>query len=347
MSAKTRSHADYNVGWVCTLPQEQTAAIAMLDERHEDLTKAPTDTNAYTLGSIGHHNIVISCLPKGHTGLNSAATVAIQMIQTFPSIRIGLLVGIGGGIPPKVRLGDVVVSTPVGQFPGVVQWDIGKSTERGFERTGSLNNPPNFLLSELGKLESNHELADPKVSVFLEQFGKAYPQAAKKYLKSTSLEDLLFKSSYLHVHKKLAEDDDVDDYGDDGSEDSEAGPVCAACDKSQIVKRKVRTKIMRIHYGLIASSNTTIDNAEFRDSLNKELGGKVLCVETEAAGLMNSFPCLVIRGICDYADSHKNKTWQKHAAAVAAAYTKELLGCVQPSDVERERPIRDILNDGE
>lgn len=40
---------------------------------------------------------------------------------------------------------------------------------------------------------------------------------------------------------------------------------------------------------------------------------------------MDSFPCLVIRGICDYADSHKNKIWQPYAAAVAAAYAKELL----------------------
>lgn len=65
----------------------------------------------------------------------------LQMACTFPSIKIGLMVGIGGGIPPKVRLGDVVVSTPVGQFPGVVQWDFGKAKEGGdFERTGSLNN---------------------------------------------------------------------------------------------------------------------------------------------------------------------------------------------------------------
>ncbi|KAL3444390.1 hypothetical protein BJX65DRAFT_310973 [Aspergillus insuetus] len=45
----------------------------------------------------------------------------------------------------------------------------------------------------------------------------------------------------------------------------------------------------------------------------------------EAAGLMNTYPCLVIRGICDYADSHKNKAWQGYAAATAAAFAKELL----------------------
>lgn len=53
-----------------------------------------------------------------------------------------------------------------------------------------------------------------------------------------------------------------------------------------------------------------------------------MCFEMEAAGLMNDFPCLVIRGICDYADSHKNKTWQAYAAATAAACAKDILTIV-------------------
>jgi nucleoside phosphorylase len=100
---------------------------------------------------------------------------------------------------------------------------------------------------------------------------------------------------------------------------------------------------VRVHYGLIASGNQVIKDAEFRDRLNERLGGDVLCVEMEAAGLMD-FPCIVIRGICDYADSHKNKDWQEHAAAVAAAFAKELLQYVQPSDIEGERPVKDMLN---
>lgn len=42
---------------------------------------------------------------------------------------------------------------------------------------------------------------------------------------------------------------------------------------------------------------------------------------------MITFPCLVIRGLCDYADASKDKTWQEYASVVAAAYTKELLNC--------------------
>lgn len=99
-----------------------------------------------------------------------------------------------------------------------------------------------------------------------------------------------------------------------------------------------------MHYGLIASGDQVIKDAKFRDSLNKSLGGKVLCVEMEAAGLMNSFPCIVIRGICDYADSQKNKDWQEYAAAIAAAYVKELLEYVQPGDIDGQLPVKDILD---
>lgn len=95
-----RSVNDYTVGWVCALPKEQTAAMAMLDQRHADLPKPPNDHNTYTLGTIGKHNVAIACLPKGKVGTSSAATVATQMISTFPAIQFGLMVGIGGGVPP-------------------------------------------------------------------------------------------------------------------------------------------------------------------------------------------------------------------------------------------------------
>ncbi|PIG87011.1 ankyrin repeat-containing protein [Aspergillus arachidicola] len=109
---KSKSHSEYTVGWICTLLKEQTAATSMLDQRHPGLPQPSNDPNTYTLGSIGKHNIVITCLPKGRYGANSAATVAMQMVRTFPSIKVGLMVGIGGGIPPKVRLGDEWLARP-------------------------------------------------------------------------------------------------------------------------------------------------------------------------------------------------------------------------------------------
>lgn len=53
-----------------------------------------------------------------------------------------------------------------------------------------------------------------------------------------------------------------------------------------------------IHCGLIATANTLMNDAFIRDVLSREKD--VLCFEMEAAGLMNHFPCLVVRGICDF-----------------------------------------------
>lgn len=85
-------------------------------------------------------------------------------------------------------------------------------------------------------------------------------------------------------------------------------------------------------------------DASVRDTLAKEKD--VLCFEMEAAGLMNHFPCLVIRGVCDYADSHKNKDWQGNAAMNAAAYAKDLLCRIHPNRLEAEKSIREIVSCG-
>jgi nucleoside phosphorylase len=97
-----------------------------------------------------------------------------------------------------------------------------------------------------------------------------------------------------------------------------------------------------IYYGTIASGNQVIKDGVTRDRLSLELGG-VLCYEMEAAGLMNHFPCLVIRGICDYADSHKNKGWQPYAAATAAACAKEVLSVIPAAEVATTCTADDMI----
>jgi hypothetical protein len=59
------------------------------------------------------------------------------------------------------------------------------------------------------------------------------------------------------------------------------------------------------------------------DKLALEHG--ILCFEIEAAGLMDIAQRLVIRRICDYADSHRTKLWQGYAAAAVAAYAEVIL----------------------
>ena len=113
---------DYTVGWICALDVELAASQAMLDEEHPDLPQGENDTNTYTLGRIGQHNVVLTCLPSGTAGISAAATAARDLLRSFPRIRFGLMVGVGGGAPSSpsdnprqdIRLGDVIVSNPEG-----------------------------------------------------------------------------------------------------------------------------------------------------------------------------------------------------------------------------------------
>ncbi|OCL07598.1 purine and uridine phosphorylase [Glonium stellatum] len=308
---------DFTVGWISALHVELTAAREMLDEEYE----GSDDTTQYTLGRIGNHNVVISCLPAGQLGTNSAAAVATEMRLKFPALQIGLMVGIGGGVPSPgadIRLGDVVISQPQGNYGGVVQYDFGKATSGGLcTRTGFLNAPPAVLLTAVSKLRSNISAGRSSIQDYLASV------APLEFDRRNAGPDTLFRSSYDHI----------------------GGETCDRCHKDMIVTRVSRhSEDIVIHYGTVASGNQVMRDGSTRDKLSGELGG-VLCFEMEAAGLMNSFPCLVIRGICDYADSHKNKKWQPFAAAAAAACAKEILSIVPAccrsnnSSAEASQPI--------
>ncbi|KAK3386814.1 violaceus kinesin [Podospora didyma] len=317
---------DYTVGWVSALSIELAAAIEMLDEEHQNLPQHPDDTNIYTVGRMGEHNVVIACLPEGRTGNNSAAAVAMSMKAKFPALRFGLMVGIGGGVPSKtndIRLGDVVISKPSLQHSGVVQYDFGKSTPNGFERTGYLNTPPGLLLSAISKLEAQHHRGQSAMMSYLDKFSRI---PGSKFTREHVGPDHLFRAVYEHA----------------------GGADCLECSMSALEQRAPRQEEGRIkvHYGTIASGNQVMRNGAMRDAISSELGG-VLCFEMEAAGLMNTFPCLVIRGICDYADSHKNKTWQPYAAATAAACARELLSVIPAVEVRAERTAQVAIASGD
>ncbi|KAK1982789.1 ankyrin repeat-containing domain protein [Colletotrichum cereale] len=300
------SHEDYTVGWVCALPSEMAAAKSMLDIVHKPLPMNPNDTNHYVFGSINHHNIVIVCLPSGQYGITRAAIVANNMRWSFPSIYIRLMVGIGGGVPGKVdmRLGDVVVSIPTLSSPGVIQYDFGKTVNSGrFQVTGFLNKPPQDILGAVAKLRADHESQSSSIPSILSGMIWRNP-AMSAYTYRGNEQDRLYAATYDHV-----------------------GESCDRCDPTKLVYRNARPdNNPRIHYGTIASANQVMKHGLTRDRLAKEYD--ILCFEMEAAGLMDHFPCLVIRGICDYSDSHKAKQWQEYAAATAAAYAKELLSVI-------------------
>jgi nucleoside phosphorylase/roadblock/LC7 domain-containing protein len=285
---------------------------AILDETHQSLPTS-RDQNCYTLGRIAAHNVVIAVLSE--IGNNNAAIVATQLLNDFRSIRFGLLVGIGGGIPgddeDDIRLGDVVVSKPTATFGGVVQFDRGKiQSNRQFERTGTLKKPPAVLMANVSKLEAQHRRIGNQISKYLLEMLERFPYMEEEYSYPGMEQDQLFEASYNHEGEKS----------------------CQLCDRKKVVKRALRKNTTpRIHYGTIGSANEVIKDSKTRDKLRKDLG--ILCVEMEAAGLMDDFSCLVIRGICDYADSHKNKKWQPYAAATAAAYAKELLSIIPAQEI--------------
>ena len=105
------------------------------------------------------------------------------------------------------------------------------------------------------------------------------------------------------------------------------GKTCWLYDQSKVVERAPRrSSATRIHYSTIGSANEVIKDSETRDKLRTDLG--ILCIEMEAASLIDEFSCLVIRGIYDYVDSYKNKRWQPYAAATTAAYAKGLLSII-------------------
>jgi nucleoside phosphorylase len=192
---------DYTVGWVCALPLEMAGAKGMLDEIHKDLQDQDTsDHNSYILGQIHHHNIVIASLSAGVYSITPAATVANNMLQTFRSIRFGLMVGIGGAAPSSthdIRLGDIVVSEPSGTSGGVIQYDRGKTTQEGkFQRTGSLNSPPTILLTALSRLQAEHEGSESKIPLFSTEMVKRSPKLGREYTFQGASYDKLYQATY-------------------------------------------------------------------------------------------------------------------------------------------------------
>ncbi|KAJ4011096.1 hypothetical protein NW766_007729 [Fusarium irregulare] len=206
------------------------------------------------------------------------------------------MVGIGGGVPREnfdIRLGDIIVGTRV------VQHDLGKIVGSGHMQHTAV---PRTLAHMLGKplslLQAEHQPHSSRIPLILEEKFRnnpayAYPNTA----------DRLFSSDYPH-----------------NSEESS----CDECNPSFLLQRAERlTNNPYIHYGTIASGNQVMKNSAIRDTVAQAVDA--ICFEMEAAGLNDICPCLSIRGVCDYSDSHKSKEWQEYAAATAAAFAREFL----------------------
>jgi len=292
------SRDDYTIGWISALAIESAIAAEMLEPEYEPLPiDDDRDSNAYVLGRIGQHNVVMACINEA--GGLPAHIVATNLMNSFHNVRYILMVGIGGGIPSEkyqIRLGDIVVSEPSGRSSGVVQTDFGKWETDGFKIMGSLDRPAEGLIRGMGAMKRQQLRNKSKIHSFVKHFSGSFsdPETLKYQGREN---DPIYKEDLV----------------------SRPNGVCPECE----AQHELHIPDPKVHYGIIASGNQVIKNREQRDKLHNQL--EACCVEMEAFGLMNSFPCLVIRGISDYADGRKDDKWQPYAALTAAAYAKELL----------------------
>jgi len=287
--------------------------------------KAPNDVNEYTTGVIGEHNVVLAYLPG--MGTTSAVAVAAFMSMSFPNIKLALVVGICGGMPldtekKEILLGDVIISQ------ALIQYDFGRQYPEGFKRKkdiqDSLGRPSPQIRGLQARLATRRykQRMQDNITAFLEKIHAKLPSTKPPVRES----DILYHSSYLHQHQ-----------GSTACGCGEGGEICEAalgmqcedlgCEKAMRVTRNrlvdSSTTQPLIHYGVMGSGNAVMKSGQHRDQIAKN--GGIIAFEMEGAGVWDYFPSIIIKGVCDYADSHKRKGWQPYAAASAAACMKALL----------------------
>ena len=295
--------ADCQVGLICALPAEFQAVLAIFDPTPRRIDAGRDRTIFYHIGSIGKHRAVAACLPCGRTGSIEAAHLASCMNDAFPSLKYRFMVGVAGGNPQTgydIRLGDVVIAT------SIIQSDFGKALPNGnFQQTRELFHVPSFIRNVLSELKCDEDRTRRRIDEAMSMMKRSRPKQQEEWTHPGQDQDQLFKADYNHIEQP-------------------DNPRCEICDLKMRIPRQLRDDVMpRVFEGLIASANSVIRDSFSRDRLKSDRV-KPLAVEMEAAGLEHC-EFGVIRGICDYADSHKNKQWQAYASATAAAATKVLL----------------------
>jgi nucleoside phosphorylase len=246
----------------------------------------------------------------GVCGKTSVADVATQLHASYTSVQFNLMVGIAGGVPgtkEDIRLGDVVVSKSTAGWLGVVQYDLnGERMGDQFLRGRALDQPTPLLLTAMGKAETAAIFDESKTPWYISEIVQKDPVT---FAHPGPEQDILFEPDYDHAT----------------IESEENG--CSHCDPDGVRSRQPReVQDTIVHYGLIASSHHLTRHGATRDKFAHKHG--ILCFETDETWLRDAAQYLVIRGICDYADSHRSELWHAHAAAAAAAYAKEVLSFI-------------------
>lgn len=359
------SRDGFEIAIICALPIERNAVEALLDEEYEadgfSYRKAVGDSNAYTTGRLGNQHVVLVYMPG--MGMTSAAGVAAHIRSSFKGIKFGVVVGICGGVPKtidgaEILLGDVIIST------SVIQVDFGRQYPNKFIRKVSEEDTLGRANLEIRSF--NGKMSGRLVSERLQ--GKTIDYSAqicaRKGFSSSAYpgpeKDQLYLAEYRHKHWRRGSCSLCDSYNnldDDVCEDAlKKSCVELGCNNTQLIKRERLRKAIGIapdgseiptvdieearkpciHFGRIACSNQVMKSGQHRDRI--AIQERVIGFEMEGAGTWDQIPTIVVKSVCDYADSHKNKQWQEYAAATAAACTKAILEEWRSVD----RPIQGI-----
>ncbi|OJD33143.1 kinesin light chain [Diplodia corticola] len=313
---------DYTVAWICALhDSELLAARCMLDEEHKPIPQDDTDRNIYHYGSIKGHNVVVACMPAQKPGPVSAASLVQPLRSSFRSLMYHLFVGIGGGVPlvpgrcrRDVRLGHVVVGWPdkTGE-PAVIGWDYGYHQEvNGRQSIRPIQqklSPGDQMVTVLTKLLNHYESEETRFDEHLRRLdmydGFGFPGRNN---------DKLYQADY-----------------ECGNGDREDQYTPCGCEEGKLEERGAPPPPkagLTFHRGTILSGSSFVGSARSRDAICDKILNESrtpLCFEMEAAGVVRGTDALMIRGICDYTDSHTNKMWQRYAAGTAAAFARELV----------------------
>ncbi|PTB65209.1 purine and uridine phosphorylase [Trichoderma citrinoviride] len=342
----------FSVAIICAIATEYNAVCHIFDEfwdeEGDQFGRAAGDLNTYTTGRIGKHNVVLALLPR--MGKSNAASAAAGFRSSYNNIELALLVGVCGGVPrvggyveDEILLGDVVIGK------SVVQHDFGRKYPNGFIRKASfeenLSKVPKNIQNLLNTFETDRglELLQSQTAKFLLQLQKKGKgrncRPPTKYSYPGTAKDKLFHSDYRHKHRgSRAHLCTICSSSADAVCEEALNATCEelGCEESFNIRRErlqERQELEQgsqeeaqepaIHIGAVASGDTVLKSGEDRDRIAKKEG--VIAFEMEGAGIWEEIPCIIVKGVCDYADSHKNKKWQDFAAATAAAAAKALL----------------------
>ncbi|KAJ2992158.1 hypothetical protein NUW58_g2261 [Xylaria curta] len=329
--SRPRTRHDFEIAVICALPLEADAVAAVFERQWDSRTygKATGDTNTYSTGAIGHHNVVLVHLPN--MGKVAAATAAAFLRTSYERIKLALLVGICGGVPfgnssnGEILLGDVVISD------GIIQYDLGRRFPHAFVRRNhvrdNLPRPGPLARTFLAMLQAQEARAWLQEQT-LKNANALRQKPSYTAIQPNPADDRLFKAKYRHKHH---EPSDCLTCGSGATDVCEAALKLSCeelgCDERESVfrARATTTSITpTIHFGLVASGDSVMKSGEDRDLVASQ--EDVIAFEMEGAGVWDTFvDCLIIKSVCDYADSHKSKKWQTHAATTAAAATKAIL----------------------